>query len=296
MKRRQFLRYSGLLGGSALLSACGENDSLNLERDISPVTEWMDRGPLKSVFTEVNGLRMHALSSADSAPPGASPIVLVHGSGLSHAYMIPTARELTPYFAVYVPDIPGYGDSDDPGLVLDIPGMAIWLSEWMEAIGLPRAAFLGNSFGCQVIAHLAAYHPERVTHAILQGPTTPPDERSAFWQFIRWRQNAPFNPEYTGQVSDPAYVKAGPWRLIRSYVFQVTDRIEDKVGMIQAPTLVIRGELDPISHQRFCEQLVALLPHGELEIIPEVAHTLVFTAPTRLAEATQRFVTREGKP
>jgi pimeloyl-ACP methyl ester carboxylesterase len=55
-------------------------------------------------------------------------------------------------------------------------------------VGLERAALLGNSFGCQVIADLAVRYPQRVTHAILQGPTTPPQERSVFWQFVRWRQ------------------------------------------------------------------------------------------------------------
>lgn len=95
---------------------------------------------------------MHSLVSTEAAPPGAPAIVLVHGSGLSGQYMIPTARELTPDFRIFVPDMPGYGDSDDPGKVLNVPQLADWLVAWMPAMGLERASFLGNSFGCQVIA------------------------------------------------------------------------------------------------------------------------------------------------
>jgi pimeloyl-ACP methyl ester carboxylesterase len=208
--------------------------------------------------------------------------------------MIPTARELTPDLRVFVPDIPGYGDSDDPGEILNIPQMADWLVAWMPTVGLDRASFLGNSFGCQVIVDLAARYPASVERALLQGPTTPPDERSGFWQFVRWRQNQAYNPGWLGDVTNEDYKKAGAWRLIRSFVFQITDRIEDKIPLIQAPTLVIRGEHDPIAHQAFCEMLVRLLPRGQLVIIPDVAHTLVFTAPVQLAEATRAFLSEDG--
>lgn len=292
VSRRQFLRFSAVGCTTVLLSGC-DNNSLDLAPDIPSRSEWMGLGPLRPTFTIVNGIQMHALVSDQIAPSGAPPIVLVHGSGLSGQYMIPTARALTPYFPVFVPDIPGYGDSGDPGKILNISEMADWIMAWMSAMNLPSASFLGNSFGCQVIVELAVRYPALIDRLLLQGPTTPPDERSAFWQFIRWRQNEPFNPEWLGDVTQVDYDKAGGRRLIRSYMFQVADPIETKVEKIHAPTLVIRGEFDPIAHQEFCEALVRLLPRGELVIIPEVAHTLVFTAPSQLAVATRNFMKKE---
>lgn len=286
--RRQFLHIVGLGCGTLLLSSCGGDHARKVE--FPPKSEWMDPGSLHSVFTQVRGLRMHALVSVDPASPDAPPIVLVHGSGLSGQYMIPTARELTPHFRVFVPDIPGYGDSDDPGKVLDVPEMADWIAAWMPSVGLERASFLGNSFGCQVIADLAARYPDRAERLVLQGPTTPPDERSGFWQFIRWRQNQPYNPEWLGEVTNIDYHKAGVWRLMRSFMFQITDRIEDKAPLIQAPTLIVRGEYDPIAHQSFCEMLARLFPNGQLLVIPGLAHTMVTTGPFALAEATRAFV------
>lgn len=289
MNRRRFLRLVALGGGAVALRAWGDDDGPQ-GRDFPPRAEAMDPGSLRSTYTSVDGLRMHSLVSVERAPVDAPALVLVHGSGLSGQYMIPTARELTDAFRVYIPDIPGYGDSDDPGRILNVPEMADWLDAWMNAIGLAQASFLGNSFGCQVIADLAARHPQRVERALLQGPTTPPDERSAFWQFIRWRQNNAYNPDWLGDVTEDDYEKAGLWRLYRSFIYQVTDRIEDKAPLIEAPVLIIRGENDPIAHQRFCDQLVSLLPDGRLHIIPEVAHTLVVTAPVELARATRDFV------
>lgn len=286
----RLLCIAGLCG--VVLSGCGgnQNDETDLEPRLPSPEEWMDLGTLRSTHTPVHDLSIHALVSTEGAPQDAPAIVLVHGSGLSGQYMIPTARKLSPYFRVYVPDIPGYGDSGDPGHILNVPEMADWLVDWMEAVGLEQASFLGNSFGCQVIADLAARYPDRVEAALLQGPTTPPAERSAFWQFVRWRQNQPYNPDWLAEVTDEDYEKAGAVRLVRSFMFQVTDRIEDKAPLIQAPTLVMRGELDPITRQDFSEMLVDRLPRGYLHIIPDEAHTLVFSSPEPIVEATRAFL------
>src|SRR5688500_2205211 len=109
----------------------------------------------------------------------------------------------------------------------------------MPAIGLERASLLGNAFGCQVIADLAARYPDRVERAILQGPTTRPDERCWLWQFIRWRQNQRYNSGSLGDVTNSDYKKAGFRRMFCSFQEQLTDRIEDKAPRIQAPVLVV---------------------------------------------------------
>ena len=146
------------------------------------------------------GFRMFFRYSACPSPAPRLPVVLVHGLGLSGRYMLPVARHLAPHFPVYLPDLPGFGDSEKPADTLDVPGLADALAAWIAAAGLARAALLGNSFGCQIIADLAARHPDLVERAVLQGPTTPPDERSWLWQFVRWRQIQPFNEEACGPV------------------------------------------------------------------------------------------------
>ena len=204
--------------------------------------------------------------------------------------MIPTAVQMTGFFRVYLPDFPGFGDSDKPRKVLRVPELADSLATWILAVKLDRASLLGNSFGCQVIADLAARHPERVDRAILQGPTTPPEERSTFWQFIRWRQNQRYNPSSLGPITHEDYKKCGLRRMYWSFQEQLTDRIEDKAPRIQAPVLVVRGEHDPIANQRWCEEIARLCPQGQLEIIPGVAHTLCYTAPVQLADVSRSFL------
>jgi 2-hydroxy-6-oxonona-2,4-dienedioate hydrolase len=85
-------------------------------------------GMLKSTWTEVNELRIHVLVSVAPMPPGTPVVVLVHGSGLSGRYMIPTAERLAADYPVYVPDLPGFGDSDKPSRVFDVSELADWLA------------------------------------------------------------------------------------------------------------------------------------------------------------------------
>jgi 2-hydroxy-6-oxonona-2,4-dienedioate hydrolase len=99
---------------------------------------------------------------------GGCEVVLVHGLGLSGRYMLPLVVELAADHAVFLPDLPGFGDSSHPHEVLDVDGLADALAAWIEALRLQRPALLGNSFGCQIIVALAAHHPWSVERAILQ--------------------------------------------------------------------------------------------------------------------------------
>jgi 2-hydroxy-6-oxonona-2,4-dienedioate hydrolase len=246
-------------------------------------------GTLERTWTDVQGFPIHARVSVDPVPPDAPIVVLVHGSGLSGRYMLPTAERLAPHYHVYMPDLPGFGDSGKPSRVLTVSELADALASWMETTGVDRPGLLGNSFGCQVIAELAVRHPERVERAVLQGPTTPSDERSWFWQFVRWRQNQRYNPRSLGPITYGDYRKCGLRRMFWSFQYQLKDRIEDKLARIQAPLLIVRGSEDPICNQRWCEELTRLAPCGRLVVIPGVAHTLVYTAPVELVRVTRPF-------
>ena len=241
----------------------------------------------------VNGLSIYSLASA-SPPPGAPTIVLVHGLALSGRYMIPTAKQLTGRAEVHIPDFPGFGDSDKPEEILDVPGLADALAAWLRVVLARPVVLLGNSFACQIMIDMTARYPDLVTAAVLQGTTTPPKERTWLDQFIRWRQNAKFNPPETGEIASEDYSKCGYVRALKTFHYSLVDRPEDKLHRVRAPALVVRGELDPICRPEWAEQVARGLPDGGLVVIPGVAHTLCYTAPVQLADTTMEFLAKEG--
>lgn len=248
-----------------------------------------ESGRFRKQTVEVNGLPV-CMVVPKTAPPNAPPLILVHGLGLSHRYMMPVAHELALDYRVYVPDQPGFGDSGHPKQILDMAGLADGLADWMAALRLPRAAFLGNSQGCQIIAQLAVRRPELVACAILQGPTAPPEERTWLRQFIRWRQNSKFAAKTLVPITWEEYRKSGYLRVLWTFHHSLHDRMEEQAPRIEAPTLVVRGQLDPICRAGWAHQIAALLPRGQLVVIPNVAHTLVYTSPIELANVCRSFL------
>jgi len=218
-------------------------------------------------------------------------LILVHGLGLSCRYMLPTAQALIDDYDILVPDLPGFGDSGKPEQTLDINGLADSLASWIAQMRLPGpVALLGNSLGCQIIAAALDRHPTIADAAILQGPTTPPEERNIFWQLIRWRQNLRNDPPEMKAISRDDYVKCGRWRVWSTFYYGLRDPMEDRLGRIDQPVLVVRGEKDPICREGWAMDVAKRLPHGQFVQLPGVAHTLVFTAPGPLAQVTKSFL------
>jgi 2-hydroxy-6-oxonona-2,4-dienedioate hydrolase len=220
-------------------------------------------------------------------------VVLVHGLGLSGRYMLPVATRLAAHYPTFLPDLPGFGDSSHPTEVLDVAELGDALAAWIEAMDLNSPALLGNSFGCQIIVNLAVAHPGAIDRAILQGPTAPPEERTWFRQAQRWRQNQPFNPPSLGPVTWSDYRKCGWRRLFRTFHYSLQHPIEDQLSSVACPALVVRGTRDPICRRPWAEEVVRRLPQGRLVELPDVAHTLVYTAPDELAAVTRAFLDQD---
>jgi pimeloyl-ACP methyl ester carboxylesterase len=76
------------------------------------------------------------------------PVVLVHGAGGTHLYWPSQIRRMTG-FCVYALDLPGHGKSGGSGLQ-SISGYGRCMIDWLGAIGLEQAVFVGHSMGSAV--------------------------------------------------------------------------------------------------------------------------------------------------
>ena len=217
-------------------------------------------------------------------------MVLVHGLVVSSRYMVPTAERLAPHCRVFAPDLPGFGRSEKPPRVLDVAGLSDALSAWMGEVGLERAALVGNSFGCQIIADLAVRHPARVERAVLQGPTMDPLGRSVPRQVGRFLIDAPREPLSLLPIELLDYISAGTRRAWRTFRYALEDRIEKKLPHMRVPTLVVRGSRDPIVPQRWAEAATRSLPMGRLVVIPGSAHAMNYSSPLELTRVVLPFL------
>jgi 2-hydroxy-6-oxonona-2,4-dienedioate hydrolase len=243
---------------------------------------------LRRVWTDTAAGTMHARVGGDRGP--GPPVVLVHGMIISSRYMVPTAVELAPLCPVYAVDLPGYGDSVKPDGILSLTELADALAGWMDAMQFPAAHLVANSFGCQVLAEFALHHVERVDRLVFQGPTVDPSARSMRQQLARLLRNSSSEAPGLGWITIIDYVKAGLRRIRATIRMAIEDRIEAKLPRIAAPTLVVRGGKDPLVPQAWAEEVVRLLPRGELRVLPGLGHTINYTAPKEFVATMRPFL------
>lgn len=221
-----------------------------------------DSRQLISRYVTAGGFRTHVRVAEHAAGP---PLVLVHGLVISSLYMVPTARCLAPHLPVYAPDLPGFGLSEKPRRVLTVPEHAAWLAEWMDVIGLPRAVLIGNSFGCQVIAHLAADHP--VAGGLDNGaPSLAPAHLRDYW-------------------------KAGIPRALRTFRLALEDRVEPK---LQARYAGGAGRARPHRSPARAREAAALLPRGRYAEVPGGPHCINYTTRDRFVRLVRTVLAGHG--
>jgi 2-hydroxy-6-oxonona-2,4-dienedioate hydrolase len=245
---------------------------------------------LASIWPLVNGWRIHTRVSTRKTLTSALPVVFVHGLGVSGRYMAPTAERLANYHPVLAPDLLGFGLSDKPARVLNVREMSEEVAAWLDVLGVARAAFLGNSLGCQVIVDLAVRHPNLVDRAILVGPTVDRVGRTMPRQIVRGCRDLWGEPWSLWRILAADYLVAGTRRMYQTLRDALEDPVEQKFPLMQAPTLLVRGSRDPIAPQRWIEEILALLPRGRATVIPGATHAANYSAPDALVKVTCEFL------
>ena len=192
-----------------------------------------------------------------------------------------------------------------------------------DALHLDRFAIVGVSLGGMVGQTLAAREPRRVRNltSIMSsaGPRTAPwPSPSLLWRFL---QRPPKSADFTAQLDHfvelmralgrienadelaalrerlarslrRAYKPAGAARQLMA-VLADPDR-SDEVAQIQCPTLIIHGADDPLIPLPAAYHLAKLLPHAQLQVIPQLGHYLPASALPELARLTINQL-RSGK-
>ena len=115
-------------------------------------------------YLEVNGDRIAYRDEGQG-----ETLVLVHGMAGSSE----TWRDLIPRLArdyrVVAPDLLGHGASDKPRGDYSLGGFAVWLRDFMDALGIPRATVIGQSLGGGIAMQFAYQHRQRCERLVLIG-------------------------------------------------------------------------------------------------------------------------------
>ena len=170
--------------------------------------------PDHSCFVDVDGVRVHYQDAGDAHAPA---LVLIHGFASSTLVWSKVFLRLASQgFRVIAIDMLGFGYSAKPkNGEYTIAGQAKLLTRLLDQLAIPRAVFIGSSYGGAVAATCALDYPERVEKLVLVGAVS--NNRPKAFKLMRV-----FSSPVVGDVVSPLLI--GSRRLLRRRMKRVYDR------------------------------------------------------------------------
>ncbi len=233
------------------------------------------------------GATLVAEEHGDSDPV----IVLLHGIGMGRSVFRDLVAHLDGNHRTLAIDLPGYGQAPEPARVLTMERTADLVAAFLRHRGIRPAVIVGHSMGTQVAVEVAARHPELVHRLVLIGPTVNRRERTVARQLMRLAQDLAVESPRVIAAGAKEYVRAGPH--IRTKLrAMIVHRPEDVYPLVQAPTLVVRGEKDYVAPREWCAFVVSCLPSGHSTEIPGHGHEAMIRDAAPAARRIEEFLRR----
>lgn len=185
------------------------------------------------------------------------PLIMLHGNGESGEYFINQIEHFQSRYRVIAPDTRGHGRSPRGEAPFTIAQFANDLYDFMQGLGIARAAILGFSDGANIAMKFAMQHPEMVKALILNGGNLDPSgvKRTAQFpieigykiacRFAAKSPSAKKNAEMLGLMVNEPHIAP------------------EELKKLDLPVLVIAGTKDMIRREH-TELIARSLPRAQL--------------------------------
>lgn len=208
----------------------------------------------------VFGAKINYIEAGDPSKP---KVILIHGLGGSSANWMTNTAAIAQNYHVIALDQVGFGKSDKPALKYRVATYADFLDKFMSELKIEKASMVGNSMGGWVAALMAIKYPNRVEKIVLadaagivpanyseadvyQLNNSTRDEIRANMKRIFANPMLQNNEALVDQFMT-ARVTAGDGSTINSIIESIKrkeDYLNDRLGEIKKPTLIIWGKQD----------------------------------------------------
>jgi 3-oxoadipate enol-lactonase len=241
------------------------------------------------------------------------PVVLLHGgTGDPESYWSPQLPVLSEHFRLILTQYPGYGDEAGGDAPFSIPACARHVCALLDELGVKRASLVGLSLGGAVSLQFALDYPARVRRLVLA------DTMSGVWtqKFRRFIDHAligaieqgghdlmfelnlifAFSERYLAENEALFEQQKRAWRSMDVARYTAMLRsirewsVDDRLGEIRAPALVLWGSEDIEIPRVYSERLASALPHAILSVIEGSGHKSCADRPEAFNKAVLAFL------
>lgn len=269
-----------------------------------------------------------AVNAFVGGPLDGPVVLMVHGLGGTWQNWWTTIPVLSDAgYRVVAVDLPGFGRSPLPGGELTMRGLAATCLGVLDALGVGRAAVVGNSMGGFVAGAIAIAAPRRVAALVLNSAAgmTPRNEKISQGRLVGAIGAAVAVSSVPGRrfprafASRPALRKAAfsllvgdPDRVDREALFHLlaasgrspgyvralravmVDDLRDDAATIIAPTLVVSGDRDRIVPPKASRRWARTVPGARLVTLEGVGHLPMVERPRDFGVLLLDFLAEAG--
>jgi 2-hydroxy-6-oxonona-2,4-dienedioate hydrolase len=269
---------------------------------LCPSLQGKEAIPKADKFVTVYGIKIHYVEAGRGIP-----LILIHGLADDTTIWDPVIPHLAARFRVIALDQIGFGRSDKPLLNYRISTFVDFLDGFMSELKIERASLIGNSLGGWVAAAYALEHPERIERLVLcdaagyaeLAKTMDPRAMSALHlasrEDIRYLGPLTFRDERFYRDIDAIFkqrMTAGDNYTVGQFLESMVrgdDVLDNRVRMINRPTLVIWGRNDKLIPLSFGERFHQEIANSQLQIIDNCGHIPQLECPTEFSAAVLQF-------
>jgi pimeloyl-ACP methyl ester carboxylesterase len=246
-----------------------------------------------------NGLH---LSYAERGGNLGTPLILLPGIADSWRIFEPLLAELPESVHAYALSQRGHGDSDKPATGYRTRDFVEDLRLFMDALQIPKAIIVGASSGGFTARNFAAMHPERTAGLILLGsPATLTGQPNPFAEL-----KDPINPAFVksfaesvlsrpvsaealdSMIAENLKVPARVWLETSNGLLEET--LPGELAKIQAPTLIVWGDRDPIITNADQLELAEAIKGSKLIAHLGSGHMLYWEEPALIARDIVAYI------
>ena len=233
------------------------------------------------------------------------PLVYLHGA--NGALWPPGLNGLAERFAVYLPEHPGFGQSERPDWVETTQDVAIFYLDLFDALGLSQVNLVGQSLGGWIAAELASlcgHHLRRLVLVDAAGLRIPGEQRVDMFaippdQLVRTIYH---DQAFAGRL---LAIEPSP-EMIRAQVrnrnmtarlswnpYLCNPALQPRLRRITVPTLVVWGAQDrliPVSHAYAYAEAI---PDARVALIEACGHVPATEQPAEFSRIIGEFLAEE---
>jgi 4,5:9,10-diseco-3-hydroxy-5,9,17-trioxoandrosta-1(10),2-diene-4-oate hydrolase len=219
------------------------------------------------------------------------PLLIIHGGSEGAKAWEKTAAELIKKYRIYVPDLPGFGHSQEMKGNYYIPELVKFVNGFADELGLVNFHLMGHSLGGGIALHYALEFPHRVKKLVLVNSmflgkeialwvrvfSMPPFRHTigattlGILRGVKWmaeRLSAP--PEFLHPFPRASISLGSKVASLKEQTTVLAHRLSE----IMVPTLVVWGAKDPILPVSQAYAAAQLIPDCQIKVFKDGGHSV----------------------